>query len=61
MRPTGSNEAIFSKRSVRWPVRRPIIGVSIAPGHTAFTRTPDLAYSNAAVLVRPTTPCLLAT
>src|SRR5262249_55969256 len=30
------------------------------PGHTALTRTLALAYSSAAVLLSPTTPCLLA-
>ena len=34
---------------------RAIMGVSIAPGHTALTRMPALAYSSAAVFVRPTT------
>src|SRR5262249_49617956 len=38
-----------------------VIGVWIAPGQTQLTRIPCRAYSNAAVLVRPTTPCLLAT
>ena len=37
-----------------------IIGVSIAPGHTALTRMPCGAYSIAAVRVSPRTPCLLA-
>ena len=35
-------------------------GVSIGPGHTAFTRMPESPYSAAAALVRPITPCLLA-
>ena len=38
-----------------------VIGVWIAPGQTQLTRIPCCAYSNAAVLVSPTTPCLLAT
>src|SRR3954451_17216358 len=35
-------------------------GVMIAPGQTAFTRIPSLAYSTAAFFVRPPMPCLLA-
>ena len=35
--------------------------VSIGPGHTAFTRTPDRATSPAAVLVSPITACFDAT
>ena len=34
------------------------IGVSIVPGQTALMRTPRGAYSSAALLVRPSTPCL---
>src|SRR2546425_11517361 len=60
LRPAGSAIIICSSTG-RWCVTRSTIGVWITPGHTAFTRTPDLAYSNAAVLVSPTTPCLLAT
>jgi hypothetical protein len=37
-----------------------IVGVSIAPGQTAWTRMPGWAYSIAAVRVRPMTRCLLA-
>ena len=36
------------------------MGVSIAPGATALIRMPEPAYSIAAVLVIPTTPCLVA-
>src|SRR6266576_2573846 len=36
------------------------IGVSMAPGATALTRTPIPAYSMAAVLVSPITPCFVA-
>ena len=36
------------------------IGVRMTPGQTQFTRIPCLAYCNAADLVSPTTPCLLA-
>src|SRR5712691_8231868 len=61
IRPTGSTAAILSALPALWAVIRSTIGVLITPGHTAFTRIPDLAYSNAAVLVSPTTPCLLAT
>ena len=35
-------------------------GVSTTPGHTSLTRIPVRAYSIAAHLVRPTTPCLAA-
>src|SRR5712691_3984317 len=38
-----------------------VIGVWITPGQTQLTRIPCCAYSSAAVLVSPTTPCLLAT
>src|SRR5881227_1839628 len=34
------------------------IGVSMAPGHTALMRIPLEAYSSAALLVSPITPCL---
>src|SRR5690606_24683837 len=37
-----------------------VIGVRIMPGQMAFTRKPCCPYSRAAVLVRPTTPCLAA-
>jgi len=36
------------------------IAVSITPGQTALTRIPVRAYSSAAVLVKPITPCLEA-
>ena len=36
------------------------IGVSIVPGQTALMRMPRGAYSSAALLVRPRTPCLVA-
>ena len=35
--------------------------VRMGPGQTALTRIPRVAYSRAAVRVRPTTPCLEAT
>ena len=41
--------------------RLSVIGVWTIPGQTQLTRMPCCAYSNAAVLVSPTTPCLLAT
>ena len=37
------------------------IRVRMGPGQTAFTRIPRVAYSRAAVRVRPMTPCLEAT
>jgi hypothetical protein len=36
------------------------IGVSIVPGQIALMRTPCGAYSSAALLVSPMTPCLVA-
>lgn len=36
------------------------VGVSITPGHTALIRMPLGAYSTAALLVRPITPCFEA-
>src|SRR5258708_21282279 len=42
------------------PKIRLAIGVSIAEGHTVLTRIPLRAFSSAAVLVSPITPCLLA-
>src|SRR5438094_5882470 len=42
------------------PVKRFSIPVSIGPGATALTRTPDPAASSAADLVNPSTACLLA-
>jgi hypothetical protein len=42
------------------PKSRSPIAVSITPGHTALIRIPLLAFSSAAVFVRPITPCLLA-
>src|ERR1700691_5218364 len=41
-------------------VKRFSIPVSIGPGATMFTRTPDAAASSAADLVNPSTACLLA-
>ena len=37
-----------------------VIGVRMWPGQTALIRIPAVAYSNAAVLVIPTHPCLAA-
>src|SRR6185369_2453875 len=42
------------------PVKRFNIPVSIGPGATMLTRTPDGAASSAADLVSPSTACLLA-
>ena len=36
------------------------IGVAMVPGQTALIRIPRGAYSRAALLVRPRTPCLVA-
>ena len=43
------------------PVNRVSIPVSIGPGATTLTRTPDPATSSAAAFVSPSTACLLAT
>jgi len=51
-----TNAALLS--SLR--VNRFSIPVSMGPGATTLTRTPDPATSNAAALVRPSTACLLA-
>src|SRR5262249_32994852 len=61
MRPTGSIATNCSSAPGVLRIARSTIGVWITPGHTAFTRIPDLAYSSAAVLVSPLTPCLAAT
>src|SRR5271169_3832740 len=42
------------------PVKRLSISVSVGPGATALTRTPEPATSSAADLVSPSTACLLA-
>src|SRR2546426_9424855 len=59
-RPIGS---LAMMRALRSGSLRPlaVIGVWITPGQTQLTRIPCCAYSSAAVFVRPTTPCLLAT
>jgi hypothetical protein len=41
------------------PVSRSSIAVSVGPGATAFTRTPNGAASRAADSVMPSTACLL--
>src|SRR5258707_9695139 len=43
------------------PVKRLSMPVSVGPGATALTRTPELAASSAADFVMPSTACLLAT
>ena len=37
-----------------------LMALSIIPGHTALMRMPLAAYSSAALLVKPSTPCLAA-
>src|SRR4029453_5516058 len=61
MRPMGSSATTCSSMPGLSRAPRSNIGVRIAPGHTALTRIPALAYSSAAVLVSPFTPCLAAT
>src|SRR6266566_739781 len=60
IRPRGSMAMICALRSGSLQALS-VIGVWITPGQTQLTRIPCWAYSSAAVLVRPTTPCLLAT
>jgi hypothetical protein len=61
MRPTGFCVAIVFFTSVSpSPKVRSNISVWIGPGETLLTRTPSLANSSAAVLVRPMTTNLLA-
>src|SRR5712691_12949748 len=59
-RPIGS---LAMMRALRSGLLKPlsVMGVWITPGQTQLTRIPCCAYSNAAVFVSPTTPCLLAT
>jgi len=58
-RPNGLSAAIISDTVSRLPSPSAlVIGVTVPPGATAFTRTPCPASSAAADLVRPTTPCL---
>ena len=57
-RPTGLVRTRRSMSSVGIEARN--IGVSTVPGQMALTRTPARAYSTAAALVSPTTPCLAA-
>ena len=59
-RPTGRIAASWFLRSPATPTNRSTIGVAMKGGATAFTRTPRPASSNAAVLVNPSTACLLA-
>jgi hypothetical protein len=57
-RPRGTPEAkaaLFSGV----PVKRSSMPVSVGPGATALTRTPEAATSSAADLVKPSTACLL--
>src|SRR3970282_2584400 len=60
-RPTGSKSVNCSIVSFSLPVILSIMGICITPGHTAFTRIPSLAHSNADVFVNPMTPCFDAT
>jgi len=65
MRPIGCSGAIIWAEvwvpCVDWSASESSIRVSMPPGHTAFTRIPDFAYSRAAFFVRPTAPYLVAT
>ena len=48
-----------SARAFASPVHDALIGVTIAPGPTAFTRMPRSAYSSASVFVRFSIPPLV--
>ena len=63
--PITSGRAIPVGDMIRWRRRpsapsgrlnAPVMGVSIEPGDTEFTRRPCLAYSTASVLVSASTP-----
>src|SRR5712671_6786171 len=60
--PTRLSGTVDAKRAFlsSVPVKRFSIPVSIGPGATMLTRTPDAAASSAADLVSPSTACLLA-
>ena len=51
---------IMSATASPWSMAARSIGVSMLPGQTALMRMPVRAFSRAAVLVRPSTPCLVA-
>jgi hypothetical protein len=59
-RPIGCPATASATVSSPLAIMSATIGVSIVPGQTALTRTPRGAYSSAALLVRPSTPCLVA-
>ena len=56
-----SERARSAQISFAVPVKRLSIPVSMGPGATALTRTPEPAASSAADLVMPSTACLLPT
>src|SRR5262249_45234383 len=60
-RPSGTTDNIAACLSAGSDLIRSVRGVWTNPGATAFTRIPWVAYCSAADLVRPDTPCLLAT
>src|SRR6267378_2126800 len=59
-RPSGT---VDTSAALFWglPVKRSSMPVSVGPGATALTRTPEAAPSSAADLVMPSTACLLPT
>jgi hypothetical protein len=61
IRPIGWRAVIIVSKSGMAAMNGSSIGVRIVPGLTALIRMRCGAYSSAAALVRPTTPCLLAT
>src|SRR5712691_10902796 len=60
IRPSGT---VDTSAALFWglPVKRSSMPVSVGPGATALTRTPEAAPSSAADLVMPSTACLLPT
>src|ERR1700741_2363971 len=60
LRPIGSTSSSLAASFGRPATIPSSSGVSTTPGHTSLTLIPERAYSSAAHLVRPTTPCLAA-
>ena len=50
-------DGVLDRSSSPLAIMSATIGVSMVPGQTALMRTPRGAYSRAALLVRPITPC----
>jgi hypothetical protein len=59
-RPIGVAAAASARSSSPLAIMSATIGVSMVPGQTALMRIPRGAYSKAALVVSPITPCLEA-